>query len=315
MATIPGVLGPIDTDELGFTLMHEHILVANWAMRAAFPDWVDRDAHVARATEELRSARERGVDTVVDLTPINLGRDIHVIREVAERAGVQVIAATGLYWTEEPWLQGWEADALVEWLLRDLTDGIQDTGIRAGIVKCATDHLGVTPTNRKLLQVASRLHRQSGAPLSTHTSCAERTGLAQIEVFREEGVDLSRVVIGHCGDTEDLGYLEEILASGATIGMDRFGVEMLLSTEKRVSTVAELVRRGYAEQMVLSHDACCHIDWFPSEMIRRVAPKWNFRHIPDDVLPALRKEGVSEDALRTMTVDTPRRLFEHTSPY
>jgi len=310
MATIPGVLGPLDTADLGFTLMHEHILVANPAMRAAFPDWVDREAHVARATEELRSARERGVETIVDLTPINLGRDIGVIRDVAERAGVQVIAATGLYWTEEPWLVGWEADALVEWLLRDLTEGIEGTDIRAGIVKCATDHLGVTPTNRKLLQVAARLHRRSGAPLSTHTSCAERTGLGQIEVFREEGVDFSRVVIGHCGDTDDLGYLEEILASGATIGMDRFGLEMMLSTEKRVSTVAELVRRGYAEQMVLSHDACCHIDWFPADLIGRMAPRWNFRHIPDDVLPALRKEGVSEDAIRTMTIDNPRRLFE-----
>jgi phosphotriesterase-related protein len=85
--------------------------------------------------------------------------------------------------------------------------------------------------------------------------------------------------------------------------------------EKRVSTIAELCRRGWAKQMVLSHDACCHIDWFPQEMIPQLAPRWHYRHIPDDVIPALRAEGVSEDDIRTMTVDTPRRLFECRGAY
>jgi phosphotriesterase-related protein len=315
MATVPGVLGPIDTHDLGFTLMHEHILVANWAMRQAFPGWLDRDAHVRFAAGEVLAAKERGVRTIVDLTPINLGRDIDVIREVAERAEMQVIAATGLYWTEEPWLQGWEADRLVEWLLRDLTHGIQGTGVRAGIIKCATDHLGVTPLNQKLLQVAARLHRATGVPVSTHTSVAHRTGLAQQDVFEAEGVDLRRVVIGHCGDTEDADHLEEILRRGSTIGMDRFGVDVILPTEKRVATIAELCRRGWAGSLVLSHDACCHIDWFPKEMIRTIAPRWNFRHIPDDVIPALRKAGVAEEHVRQMTVENPRRIFEMQGAY
>ncbi len=160
MATINGVLGPIDTADLGFTLMHEHILIANWSMRQAFADWVDVDQVIEDASRELTFARELGVRTVVDLTPINLGRDIRVIREVAERAQLQLIAATGLYYTEEPWLEAWPADKMVEWLIRDLTDGIQGTDAKAGIVKCATNHAGVTPTNRKLLEVAARLHRE-----------------------------------------------------------------------------------------------------------------------------------------------------------
>jgi phosphotriesterase-related protein len=304
------VLGPIDTADLGFTLMHEHILIANWAMRMSFDHWLDRDAHIERATREVLAAKERGVGTLVDLTPINLGRDIHVIREVAERAEMQVIAATGFYWTEEPFLQAWEVDRIVGWLLPDIERGIQGTDIRAGIIKCASDHLGVTPFNKKLLQVAARLHRASAVPISTHTSVAHRTGLAQQDVFEEEGVDLSRVVIGHCGDSQDLDYLESILRRGSTIGMDRFGVDMILPTEKRVETIAELCRRGWASRMVLSHDACCHIDWFPNDMIRAVAPRWNFRHIPDDVIPALRKAGVGEADLRAMTVENPRRIFE-----
>ena len=228
---------------------------------------------------------------------------------------MQIVAATGLYWTEEPSFQYWEADRLVEWLIRDLTDGIQGTDIRAGMVKCATDYLGVTQFNRKLLQAAARLHRATGVPISTHTAATARTGLAQQDVFEEEGVDLSRIVIGHCGDTEDLDYLEAILARGSFIGMDRFGLNAMLSLDRRVSTVAELCRRGHAKGMVLSHDACCHIDWAPPGLLPGALPEWNFRHILDDVIPALRKEGVSDAQIRQMTVENPRRIFDRQGAY
>jgi phosphotriesterase-related protein len=317
MTTINGVLGPIDTSDLGFTLMHEHIMIANWSMRQAFADWVDVNQVVEDAVRELVAARELGVRTIVDLTPINIGRDIHVIREVAERSQMQVIAATGLYYTEEPWLENWPADALVEWLIRDLTDGIQGTDAKAGIVKCATNHAGVTATNRKLLEVAARLHRASGVPISTHTAVENRSGLAQQDVFEEEGVDLSRVVIGHCGDSEDLEYLEAILDRGSFIGMDRFGLDMILPTEQRVAAISELCRRGRADKLVLSHDACCHIDFYPvgRAQLAAAVPNWNFRHIPRDVVPALRKVGVLEEQIRAMTVDNPQRIFERQTSY
>lgn len=316
MATIQGVLGPIETESLGFTLMHEHILVANWAMRQSFDRWFDREKHVREAVAEARAAKERGVKTIVDLTPINLGRDIHVIREVAEKAELQMIAATGLYWHEEPWMHGWEPDRLVEWLSRDITHGIQGTDVKAGMIKCATDRPGVTELNKKLLQVAARLQRATGVPISTHTDVQNRSGLAQQDVFAEEGVDLSRVVIGHCGDSEDLSYLEEILARGSYIGMDRFGLNQLLPLDKRVQTVAELCRRGHANRMVLSHDACCFLDWFPDpQMLRQFAPQWNFRHICDDVIPALRARGVTEEQIQQMTADNPRRIFERQGAY
>jgi phosphotriesterase-related protein len=315
VAKIQGVLGPIETSELGFTLMHEHILVANWSMRKAFGDWYDRETHVPRAVGELRAAKQRGVATIVDLTPINLGRDIDVIREVAERAEMQVVAATGLYWTEEPWLMAWEPDRLAEYFVRDIEKGIQGTSVRAGILKCATDHFGVTPTNEKLLRATARAHRATGVPISTHTSVQHRVGPSQQDVFEDEGVDLSRVVIGHCGDSEDVEHLEAILGRGSSIGMDRFGLDMLLAPEKRVSTVAELCRRGHAGRMVLSHDACCHIDFGPPGLLESVAPNWNFRHIPDDVIPALRAEGVGEAEIRTLGVDNPRRIFERQGGY
>jgi phosphotriesterase-related protein len=315
MATLQTVTGPIDAADLGFTLMHEHILIANWSMRMAVPGWIDRNAFVPRAIEEVRSAKARGVRTIVDLTPVNLGRDIDVIRAVAEGAEMQIVAATGFYWTEEPFFQGWEVDRLVDFLLPDLEKGIQGTDARAGIIKCATDHLGVTPINDKLLRVAARLHRATGAPISTHTSSRHRTGLAQQEIFAAEGVDLSRVVIGHCGDTTDLDYLKQILARGSTIGMDRFGLDMLLPFADRVSTIAKLCRAGLWDRMVLSHDASCHIDWFPSQAIAQFAPRWNMRHIPDDVLPALRAEGVSEEQIEALCIGNPRRVFERQGTY
>ena len=315
MATINGVLGTIDTSDLGFTLMHEHVMVVNWAMRMSFANWLDREALVERAVAEVSTAKARGVRSMVDCTPVNLGRDIHVIREVADRAAMQIVAATGLYWMDEPWLQTWEVDRLVEYFIGDITDGIQGTSSKAGIIKAATDHPGVTDINRKLLQMAARLHRATGVPISTHTDVHNHSGLAQQDVFAEEGVDLTRIVIGHCGDSDDLAYLEAILARGSFIGMDRFGLDIILPTEKRVDVITELCRRGYAGQLVLSHDACCHIDWFPREQVEMLAPRWNFRHIPDDVLPALRQKGVTDDQLRAMTVDNPRRLFERQGAY
>ncbi|MHB1295535.1 MAG: phosphotriesterase family protein [Anaerolineae bacterium] len=316
MADIQGVGGAMQTDTLGFTLMHEHILTLSWSMRQAFPGWLDRESFLAYAVSDLRLAKASGVDTIVDATPLNLGRDVGILAEAAAQSGVQIIAATGLYWTEEPWLDPWEPDRLVEWLLRDL-ESMQGTGIRAGIIKCGTDRLGLTPLNRKFLQVAARLHRVSGLPISTHSSVANRSGLMQQEVFAEEGVDLSHVVIGHCGDTDDLDHLEALLARGGALGMDRFSPRHGFPTASRVRVIAELCRRGYADRMVLSHDASLVSDWWPGRVAHWDAPSQGspFSYIPQQVLPALREAGVSEEDIRQMTQRNPQRVLSPCEPY
>jgi phosphotriesterase-related protein len=309
MAKVNSVLGVVDTEDLGFTLVHEHILVADWSMRQAFHDWVDRDALIEEAVRELCAAKQRGAQTIVDVTPIDLGRDIDVLREVSERAEMLIIAATGLYHLEQPWLQNWEVDRLVEFLIRDIENGIQGTSSKAGIIKAATGPLGVTPANRKCLQIAARLHLATGLPITTHTEAAQHTGLAQQDLFAEEGVDLRRVIIGHCGDTDDLDYLEEILKRGSFIGMDRFGVEYRFPTAKRISTVVELCQRGWAHRIMLSHDHSCYIDWAPREALRSLLPNWSLGHIPAEIIPALREAGVTPEQIHTMTVKNPARLF------
>ena len=309
MTKIHTVLGAIDTQDLGFTLMHEHILVGTWSMRKAFDDWIDRDALVEDTVGQLRTAKEAGVSTLVDATAINLGRDIHLIREVAARAEMQIVASTGLYWFEEPWIKGWEVDRLVEFLIRDIEVGIQGTDSKAGIIKAGTDVAGVTPINCKSLQVAARLQVATGVPITTHTSAAHRIGLAQQDVFEREGADLGRVVIGHCGDTDDIEYLEKILTRGSFIGMDRFGYEMLLSNEKRVATIAELCRRGWADRMVLSHDQSCYQDWWQPEALAGREPEWKFLLVPTGVVPALRQAGVSDEDIDAMTARNPARVL------
>ncbi|MBV1916269.1 MAG: hypothetical protein KUG72_12845 [Pseudomonadales bacterium] len=316
MPKIETVLGPIDVSEIGFCLMHEHIVVSNWSMRQNFDDWFNPDTEIPKAIDELSQAKALGVDTIVDLTPINLGRDIDIIRRVAEESCVNVIAATGFYWNEEPWMAGWSAEQLAEYMIRDIEIGIHGTSSKAGIIKCATDHPGVTDSNRKLLEAAAITHKHTGIPISTHTCVGNRSGLAQQDVFEELGVDLARVVIGHCGDSDDIEYLQAILARGSYIGMDRFGLDSLLPTDKRVQVIAELCQHGHTGKMVVSHDACSHIDFFADQgMIEQFAPNWNFRHIPTDVLPALKKEGVSQNQIDQMMRANPAAIFAQKKPY
>ena len=201
-------------------------------------------------------------------------------------------------------------ELMADMFVRDIEQGIADTGVKAGMLKCATDHPGLTPGVERVLRAVAQAHRRTGVPISTHTHADTRRGLEQQRVFREEGVDLSRVVIGHCGDTTDIGYLEEIISSGSTIGMDRFGIDSILPFEQRVDTVARMCQRGHAEKMVLSQDAACFSDWFPEAVISSALPRWNYFHIHRDVLPALKKAGVTDDQIKTMMVDNPRKIFE-----
>ena len=148
-----------------------------------------------------------------------------------------------------------------------------------------------------------------------HTSVHNEGGQVVQRVLREEGVDLSRVVIGHSGDSTDLDYLKSLADEGSLLGMDRFGIDSLLPFEQRVDTVVKLCQAGYAERMVLSHDASCYIDWFPIQVLAVGAPNWHYRHISEDVLPALRERGVSDEQIRTMLVGNPRRYFENVGAY
>jgi phosphotriesterase-related protein len=324
VGTVETIRGPVDTAALGTTYMHEHVFVLSPELISNYPETWDEQARVAEAVAKLTELKGLGVDTIVDPTVIGLGRDVARVARVNAEVDINIVAATGIYtYDSAPFpfhyvgpntLLGGD-EPMIGMFVRDITKGIADTGIKAAFLKCAIDSHGLTPDIERILRAVARAHRLTGVPITVHTAVANRSGREAQRVLREEGVDLSRVVMGHVGDTTDLDYLRELADTGAFLGMDRFGIDLLLPFEDRVATVAKLVAEGYTDQLVLAHDASCHSDWFPPGVLDQAAPRWHFRHITEEVLPALREQGVSDQQISTMLVDNPRRYFEHVDAY
>ena len=324
-ADVETVRGRIAAGNLGVTLMHEHVFVLSPEIMANHPEgWGDEQAREDTAVDKLNALKAIGVDTIVDPTVIGLGRYIPRIQRVAARTDLRIVVATGIYTYNDvpmyfhftgPGTAFGGAETMTELFVRDITEGIADTGVKAAILKCATDAHGLTPGVERVLRAVAAAHRATGVPITTHTHAHSRRGLDQQRIFAAEGVDLSRVIIGHSGDTKDIAYLEELIAAGSYLGMDRFGVDNILSFDDRVDIVAQMCERGHADKMVLAHDASCYIDWLPEAALPLVLPNWHYLHIHNDVLPALRARGVSEDQITTMLVDNPRAIFSHGGGY
>jgi len=310
MTTVETALGPVATTELGPTLMHEHVVTRSPGVQENWPHLWDRNAILTIAERKMADLYTRGIRSIVDLTTVDLGRDIGLIVDVARRSRVKVIVATGVWWMPQRYFSAHGIDAVADLFIRDITRGIGTSGVKAAIIKCATDTAGVTPVIENVLRASARAQKATGVPISTHTWAAGRSGEAQQAIFAQEGVDLGRVIIGHSGDSDDLKYLRGLMERGSTIGMDRFGLEHYLPTEKRVEVLARLCAEGYASKMVLSHDANCWTDMLSEDDKRRTRPRWHYNHISDDILPALRKAGVTEDQIDQMLVRNPRVIFE-----
>ena len=318
------VAGPVG--DPGATLMHEHVfglspeILWNWP---DIPEGWDLELRAREAAAKLDELKAAGIDSIVDLTVIGLGRYVPAVQRVAELTQVNIIAATGLYTYDAlpayfgnrgPGSLFGGEDRLAEFFVRDIREGIGRTGVKAGMLKAATGRAGITPGVERVLRAVAQAHRETGVPITTHSESATRNGLDQQKLLLEEGVDLSRVVIGHAGDSTDLAYLEELIAGGSYLGMDRFGIEFL-SFEDRVATVAAMCARGHADRMVLGHDSYCFNDRFEPEVIKSRHPNYHLLHISRDALPAFRRAGVTDEQIRLMLVDNPRRILARSEPY
>ena len=248
MTTVETARGPVDTAQLGPTLMHEHVVTRSPGVQENWPHLWDRNAILDIAERKLADLYRRGIRSLVDLTTVDLGRDIDLIAAVARRSQVHIVVATGVWWMPQRYFSAHGVDAVAELFIRDITQGIATSGVKAAIIKCATDTAGVTPVIDNVLRASARAQKATGVPISTHTWAAGRTGEMQQAIFAQEGVDLRRVIIGHSGDSDDLGYLRGLMERGSTIGMDRFGLENFLPTAKRVEVVAQALRRGLRRQ-------------------------------------------------------------------
>lgn len=335
MAKIETARGPIDGSALGRTLAHEHIInVTDWIARD-FPDAVwdgDRAKVVAYIRKRLADIKAKGFSTLIDCTGIGHSRDVATVMEANAGIDFNIVLSTGIYtYNALPIFfkyrppsrrsNGSLQDVMMDFFVRDIRDGIQGTNVKAAVIKCVTDIDGVTENVDRVLRATARAHRETGAPITTHTNAKARTGLEQQRVFREEGVDLSRVVIGHSGDTDNYDYLQALLDAGSYIGADRFGFNLpgwdMPTTEKRIEIVKTLVDRGYEDRILLSQDTSIFTDWWPGlgNIPDRHPKEWRLEFIVEEVAPAMLKAGIPQRAIDKMLIDNPRRYLENNTAY
>lgn len=315
MAAIETVQGPVDEQELGVVLIHEHIRFRDEAVAAEWPERYDEQAEIDAAIEAVSAAKDRGVRTLVDPTAMFGGRDVRFMLRVAEQTGVRIVACTGIYSYDylPHYFENRDVDMMAEHFVADIQRGVQGTDIKAAFLKCAADAPGVTEHVEKIHRAVARASVQTGAPIMAHSMPAIETGPRQVDIFEEEGVDLARVQIAHCGDTDDISYIERLIERGVYVGLDRYGLEMFLPIDKRNATAAELLRRGHAERLMISQDFCATIDWYPPEAAQAFESdgairNWSMTLVFDEVVPALREQGVFDDQVfQTIFVQNPRR--------
>jgi phosphotriesterase-related protein len=315
MGEVQTVQGPVDGGQLGVTLGHEHVRFRDEAVAAEWPARYDEQAEMQAALDAVGAAKQRGVQTIVDATAMFGGRDIHFMKKVADETGVRIVACTGIYSYDylPHYFENRDVDVMAEHFVDDLEKGIQGTSMRAAFLKCAADAAGVTEHVEKIHRAVARASLKTGAPVMAHSMPAVQTGPRQVEIFLEEGVDPARIQIAHCGDTDDVGYIEGLLALGVYVGLDRYGLEMYLPIDKRNATAAELLRRGHSERLIISQDYCASIDWFPPEAAeffesQGAIRNWSMTLVFDEVVPALREMGVMDDEVfNTVFVENPAR--------
>ena len=321
MANVQTVLGDRSTDDLGFTLIHEHLTVG-------FPgyEWdntsFDRKKEIAGAAEKLREIKELGVTSFVDPCPMELGRDPEFAAECADKSGLNVVVATGLYNEAlgiPPHFRSLPADDIAEIYVREITDGIDKTGIKAGLIKTATGGIpGMTETAKTIgtheetcLRAAARAHKVTGVPILCHNDELGPFGRETLDVFEDEGVDFNRVLIGHACGVGDMRYYFDVLERGAWIGFDRFGIDIIAPDKMRLASLIGLLAVGY-DRIMLSHDAVHCLMGRPSkawEQFIEACPNNNYSHILKNIIPTLAKAGVSEGTIHTMMVENPKSYF------
>ena len=317
MRRVDTVTGPVSADTLGTTLMHEHLLIGwpGWDAEA-MADRAARREHRARCLERMAELKAHGLGTLVDPCPIDLGRDVELMAEVASASGVRIVCATGLYKEDEgatayfKFRTHW-GDALgemTELFVRELTDGIGETGIRAGVIKVATGVGRITPYEETVLRAAGRAHKATGAPITTHTDQGTM-GPQQLEILASEGVAAHAVVVGHSCGASDVHYHLEMLDRGATLGFDRFGLEILHPDRERLAVLIGLLGLGFERQLVLSHDTVWCWRGRAPNLPADLLPAWKPTYVFETIVPTLRRAGVAEEKIRTMLEANPRRYF------
>ena len=315
MATVNTVTGPVDTADFGFTLSHEHVGTNAAGLRHTYPQFIDREGIKEQSTAAMKAVYEDGVRTIIDVSTFDLGRDVNLIKEVAEGSGMQIVVATGNHLAVPRPFGDVSPDAIAPLYIREIEEGIEATGLKAGLIKVASDRGGITPQQEIVLRAAARTQQATGVPISTHTWSPERIGDAQVAILEEEGVDLDRVYIGHSNDDTNLEYLLGLLNKGVWLGLDRYPGGLVPGTpnwEQRTEVAWKLMEAGFTHRIMLSHDYSVPKARYGAEVqeARRRANPDGYNFIPRYVLPRLKELGATDADIRQLTVENPRRFFE-----
>jgi phosphotriesterase-related protein len=306
--------GAIAASELGKTLIHEHVMVGmpGWNLDLKAPKFV-RDEAMARAVDRLQELHGHGCRTIVDPCPMDLGRDAEFIAQVSQRARINIVCATGVYNEVEGLphtFRSMPREDIVELYVRELTEQIGETGIRAGVIKIATGHGPASEYEQKMIGVAAEVSRLTGVPIISHTDIASH-GLQQVDLVEHHGGCADCLVVGHSGDRDDPEYQASIAKRGAFVGLDRFGLEPILPDETRMKNLMQLVEAGYRDNILISQDyVICYLGRMGPQ-IAQFLPNWSVTHIFQRILPRLMELGLSADDTEKILVDNPRRLFDN----
>ncbi len=308
MAHVQTVLGPIDPADLGFTLPHEHTQIALWHIQGRWDYWqLTRDEPVILA--ELASYRAAGGSGLVDLTLPGVGRDPAWLRGLAEASGLHLVMGCGWYRTAyyppDAGIERRSVDDLADELVREITDGVGETGVRPGIIgEIGTDKPWVSPAEERVHRAAARAARRTGLAVTTHGVLSD-VGLAQLRILEDEGLDPARVIIGHADSYPVLDHYLAIIERGANLEFDFIGMPWereRLGEARIVDLVCELLARGHADRLFLSQDVC------NDSQLTSLGGN-GYAYLTDTFLPRLRAAGVWDAEIETMTVANPRRLL------
>ena len=314
-STVETVRGPVDLVELGPALMHEHVFVLdpealqNYGRVWGDEIW-DEEVRVADAISKLRRLREGGIHTIVDPTAIGLGRYIPRIQRINGEVDLNIIVCTGVYaFLELRGFLGYRTDdQLVELFVREIREGIDDTGVKAAFLKCAVEAHGLVGDVPRILRLIATTAVETGAPVMVHTNAPARTGLLALDALTKDGVDPTRIVIAHAGDSNDLDYLRELAATGASLGCDRFKIEHFNPDANRIETLTALVAEGLTGHIHLGHDAACFYD-FMAHNPPFAHEQPDYLHVSTKIVPALLAGGVTQAQVDQMLIENPRRFF------
>ena len=321
METVNTTNGKLKVDDLGRTLIHEHVTVGfpGWYLDVRQPKF-KRDEAAARVVDMFQRLHDYGVRTVVDPCPMDLGRDVELCATVAQKAGINLVCATGMY-VEAMGISytfaRMEVDEIVEVYVKEIEDGIAWSGIKAGVIKIATGDGMVSDFERKAVTAAARAAKITGVPLISHTeNCS--CGHDQIDIATGEGLPSHQMMVGHSDGRDDHDYQRSLAERGAYVGFDRFGLTMILPDEVRMKNLKKLVDCGFRDQVMVSHDTVhCFLGGLPGgqtqDEFQAMLPNWRMTHLFENIFPQLKAMGMAQDDLDRIVIDNPRRYFEQAS--